>query len=61
MLHLVRRRLEFSERQFAGQHFVKDDTERIDVRPVVHLLWRFDLFRRHVMRSAHHILRAGQP
>ena len=51
-LHLSRRRRELAQRQFAGEHFVKHNTERIDIRAMVHGLRVLHLLRRHVMRCA---------
>ena len=48
-LHLARGGLEFSRRQFAGQHLVEDHSQRINVRAMVGLLRFGPLLRRHVM------------
>jgi hypothetical protein len=55
-----RRWSELSERQFSREHFVKDDTQRIDVRSMIDGRGPFDLLRCHVMRRPDDIFRAGQ-
>ena len=51
---------EFPQREFAGQHLVKDHPERVDVSPTVHV-WRFlDLLGCHVVRGADDLLGLGQ-
>jgi len=40
--------------QFAREHLVEHNAERIDVHSVVHLARRFGLLRRHVLRRAHY-------
>ena len=43
---------EAAEGKFAGEHFVEDDAEGINVGAVVDGVWFFDLFGRHVVRCA---------
>ena len=50
--HFFRRRGEAAHRDFAGEHFVKDHAERIDVRAVVHGLRLVELLGGHVARRA---------
>ncbi len=54
-MHHLRRRFDALARQLAGEHLVKDDTEGVNVRPVVHGSGIIDLFRRHVIGSANHL------
>jgi hypothetical protein len=58
--HLLRRRGEPAQRQFAGQHFVKHHPQRVNVGTVIDRLRPLHLLRRHVVRRAHDLLRAGQ-
>ena len=50
-LHLARGRLEFGGGQLAGEHFVEDNTERINVRAMIGALM-LALLGRHVLRRA---------
>ncbi len=49
-----------TKRDFAGQHFVEHDPQRVDVGSVVELMRAFHLFRCHVAWRAHHLMRTGQ-
>jgi hypothetical protein len=51
---------EAAEGKFAGEHFVEDDAEGIDVGAVIDGVWLFDLFGRHVMRGAETGAAAGE-
>ena len=44
-LHLAGGRGEFAQGQLAGEHFVEDDAQRVDVRAVVHGAGLLDLLR----------------
>src|SRR5579862_1707994 len=54
------RRLELPGCQLARQHLMKNDTERINIRSVIHLLWLLDLRRGDGMRCACDLLVIGQ-
>ena len=58
--HLARRRCELAQGQLAGEHFVEDHAQRVDVGPVVHGLGLLDLLGRHVMGRADDLLAFGQ-
>ena len=58
--HFLRRRLELSQWDFPGQHFVEHDTQRVDVGSMVDVVRAFHLLGSHVTGRAHHLLRAGQ-
>ena len=60
-LNFLRRRGEAGQRQFTGEHFVKDNAQGINVRAVIHELRLLELFRRHVVRCSHHFTRLRQP
>ena len=51
-LHILRRRGEAAHGQFAGEHFVEDHAERIDVRAMIDALGLVHLLGGHVARRA---------
>ena len=58
--HALGRRSKFPERQFAGEHFVKDHAEGIDIGAVIDLERMLDLLGRHVVWRAHDVSFHGE-
>jgi hypothetical protein len=57
---LFRGRGEPAEGQLAGEHFIENHAELVDVGAVVHVLRVFELFGRHVLRRAEGIAGLGE-
>ncbi len=59
-MHFLRRWRKPAQRQFAGEHLVEHDAQRVDIGSMIDVARMFGLLGRHVVRRAHHLAGVGE-